>query len=80
MWLSEQCYCFAIVSKVLTLCVINLNFSIMHDEIIKQKLYMKVETAKKLHILRGRAAGLMYTKLPRTLKAAKTFPKLAPYE
>ncbi len=28
----------------------------------------------------GRAADLMYTKLSGTLKAAKTFPNLAPYE
>ncbi len=36
--------------------------------------------SKKVQSLRGRATDLMYTKLAWTLKAAKTFPRLASYE
>ena len=47
---------------------------------VKQKLSVKGKTAKKIPRLRGCTADLMYTKSAGTLKAAKTFPKLAPYE
>ncbi len=36
--------------------------------------------SKKVPRLTDRTADLMYTKLPGTLKDAKTFPKLSPYE
>ena len=44
----------------------------MHDEIITM--------FNKIIRLRGRAVDLMYTELLVALKAAKTLPKLAPYE
>ncbi len=38
------------------------------------------ESKKVPSLTSDRAADLMYTELPGTLKAAKTFPKLLPYE